>query len=352
MITNIVLENFKKFKYLRINDLKRAVLISGRNNIGKSSILEALFLYMDHSAADSFGKLNGFRGITGGGTEGLWEPLFFNRDTSLPISIEVASEDKTGRLEFRRDDNYLPADINGISEDVIAQFRTVTREAYSLGYSYKCDDYTEQGHFSLSNTSILRDIKTSLTGNEIIGMVPTQFKNGIFMRDYNTLVNTVGKLELTGEKSKLIKVLQNMDPSIEDILTVSVKGITQLYVKGEGGLVPLQYSGDGVIKLINICMAIMEQKNGLLLIDEMENGLHYSMYGKLWTMIDRISKEVNCQVIATTHSYELISAVKSGFEHKEDFVFYRLGKIKDNISSFRFDYEMLDNALKSEMEIR
>lgn len=76
------------------------------------------------------------------------------------------------------------------------------------------------------------------------------------------------------------------------------------------------------------------------------------MYEKLWTVIDRISREVNCQVIATTQSYELIAASKSCFENKDDFVFYRLGKINDNVSSFRFDHEMLHSALESEMEVR
>lgn len=352
MITDIVVENFKKFKSLKINDLRRVVLISGRNNIGKSSLLEALFLYMNHSSADSFARLNGLRGTTGAGADGLWKPLFFQTDTSRPIRIEITAGEKKGRLEYKRDDNYIPGNISGISEDVIAQFRTVTRGTYSLGYSYTEGEYREQCHFSLSNSGILRDIKTSLPGNEIIGMVSTQFKNGIFMRDFNELVNAVGKLELTGEKKVLIKVLQDMDPAIEDIVTVSVGGVTQLYVKVEDHLIPLQYSGDGIVKLMNICLAILERKNGLLLIDEIENGLHYSMYEKLWSMINRISREVNCQVIATTHSYELIAALSSGFENKDDFVFYRLGKIKDEVNSFRFDYEMLNCAFESEMEVR
>lgn len=352
MITDVVIENFKKFKKLKLNGLKRLVLVSGRNNIGKSSVLEALFLYMNHASADSFGKLNSFRGVSVGGPEGLWEPLFFQRDTLLPIRMELTSDGVVGRLEYRRDDNYLPAEVNGVSEDVIAQFRTVTKETYSLGCSYECGDYSEKAHFSLSATSILREIKTSMPGNEIIPGTPTHFKNSIYMRDYNLLINSVGKMELAGDKRKLIDMLKILDPSVEDIVTISVKGTTQLYLKTDGILMPLQYSGDGIVKMLNICMAIMEHRNGLLLIDELENGLHYSMYTKLWTLIDSITSELNCQVIATTHSYELIAALLTRIDDMNDLVFYRLGRRNNNVEAFRFDSKMLTLAFQEEMEIR
>ena len=67
MIRNLSIESFRGFESIDISDMNRITLISGRNNVGKSSILEALFLIMDHSSSDSFGKINGFRGsVTGG----------------------------------------------------------------------------------------------------------------------------------------------------------------------------------------------------------------------------------------------------------------------------------------------
>ncbi len=54
MIDGIRINNFRSFRNLTMNGLKRITLISGRNNVGKSTTLEALFLMRDHSATDSF----------------------------------------------------------------------------------------------------------------------------------------------------------------------------------------------------------------------------------------------------------------------------------------------------------
>ena len=353
MIFFVTIENFRALNRIELNDLKRVNLISGRNNIGKSTLLEALFLYMDHSSSDSFGKLNSFRGIIGTGVEGLWEPLFHQMNPDTPICISVVDDENKGILRYMRDNNYIPSNINGISEDVLATFRIDTKKAYSLRYTYEDGDYSEEGHFSLNGTSILRDIKTSLPGNELKMMKPTQFQNTFFIRvKANALANEIGNIELAGKKNILIQALQEMDSAIEDIVTLSLKGITQLYIRVSGKLMPLQYAGDGITQLLSICLSIMNQKNGLVLIDELENGLHYSMYSKLWKIIENITRQANCQVIATTHSYELISAVRDGISDTNDFSYYRIGTRADGASAYRYDYSMLDSALESEMEVR
>ena len=69
-------------------------------------------------------------------------------------------------------------------------------------------------------------------------------------------------------------------------------------------------------------------------------------------IVNKISKEANCQVIATTHSYEMISALKENAVDTNDFAYYRLGRGTTGIKSFRYDYTMLDSAFRAEMEVR
>ena len=100
-------------------------------------------------------------------------------------------------------------------------------------------------------------------------------------------------------------------------------------------------------------MSIMDAKNGILLIDEIDTGFHYSMYTDLWKIISSVSRDYNCQVIATTHSYEnIIGAVEGVKDYPEDFSFYRLGYDKGRLESFRFGYDLLKSALRSDMEVR
>ena len=78
MINSLYIENFRGLQNLKIENMKRMTLISGKNNIGKSTVLEALFLLMDHSSSDSLTRQNIFRGSASVGNVSLWEPLFFN----------------------------------------------------------------------------------------------------------------------------------------------------------------------------------------------------------------------------------------------------------------------------------
>ena len=183
-------------------------------------------------------------------------------------------------------------------------------------------------------------------------MIPTQYINAALARMTDNVLDGIGKLELNGKKEAIVNILQELDASIEDVLTLSLQGVTQLYIRVKGKLIPLQYAGDGVMKLLNICLAIMERKDGLLLIDEVETGFHYSMYQKLWNIIDRISAENNCQIIATTHSYELLSSACESIHTPDDFVYYRLGRNKEKVTVHRYNHSMLQDALKAELEVR
>ena len=362
MIRNIAISNFRSLNDLRMNDAGRITLISGRNNVGKSTLLEALFLFMDHSAPDSFMKINGFRGQNVINPSSIWEPLFNKLDTDKSIKISISYDNNHDSiLTYSKDNDYLPYKADGLSEDLLAQFRTATKSSYSLLFNFQDTIstskkssfyYSEKGHFSLNGASVLREIKTNQPGNEIRLMMPTQFINSTLIRMPDNVLNGIGKLELSGKKNSIISVLQELDPSIEDILTLSLDGLIQLYIRVNGQLIPLQYAGDGVMKLLGICLGILERKNGLLLIDELETGFHYSMYGKLWKVIDRISAESNCQIIASTHSYELILSACEYIDNPQDFVYYRMGRANHETTLYRYDHSSLNEAIKAEMEVR
>ncbi len=352
MIKEIGINNFRGFEVINVKDISRMTLISGRNNVGKSTVLEALFLLMDHTSTDSFTKINGFRGSSQGGVISLWEPLFYQLDTDKTINIRICDEKGVSSISYKKDKDYLPFVANGVPEDVLASFRTFAKNYYSLYFSYNQENYREDGHFFLNGVTALREITTNLPGNEIRYLTHTRFLSPAIARISDFVLNDIGNLELKGKKDNIISILQELDPNIEDILTLSVQGITQLYLKISKKLIPVQYAGDGVMKLLQICMAVMELNNGLLLVDEIETGFHYSMYGKLWEILDKISLFSKCQIIATTHSYEMISAVRGNLKQENDFSYYRIGFEKKQHIAHRYDYSMLSSALESELEVR
>lgn len=352
MISDVSIDNFRGFESLRVQDVSRLSLLSGRNNIGKSTLLEALFLFMDHVDSNSFATLSGSRGSSLGGHMALWEPLFNMMDTDREIRICVSDRTKQSRLTYRKDRDYLPYVANGLPEDAIAAFRTVANSYYSLLFTFDSGEYHEEGHFFLNGTSALREMKTSRPGNEVEQLSSTRWLRPATSRISDIVLTDIGNLELKGRKEELIAILRELDPTIEDVVTLSIQGVAQLYMRTSGKLLPIQYAGDGILKLLQICLAAMELEDGILLIDEVESGFHYSMYGKLWTMLDRISASSGCQVVATTHSYEMIAAVRGSLKHTDDFSYYRIARGKQGHVAYRYDYEMLDSALRAELEVR
>jgi len=352
MITRMSIENFRGFERIELSGMSRVCLISGKNNVGKSTLLDALFLLMDHSSNDSFAKLNGFRGQQASDSTALWEPLFYDMDSNRQIRLSIDDDSRQSSLTYDKDTTYLPASDNSFPEDVLAQFRTATRGSYSLRFRFVDGEYEEQGHFFAAPNGVLRQMKTNQLGNEIRYLKPTRFLNASFSRSLEGVPDGIGRLELQDRKQVVISILKKLDPSIEDILTVSRLGITQLHVRTHDRWVPIQFAGDGVLRLLQVCLALLENENSLLLIDEIETGLHFSVYDSLWKAVEELSGQTGCQVIATTHSYEMIAAAQSSIADEDAFSYYRLGRAANGIAAYRYSHSMLGDALASEMEVR
>ena len=63
-----------------------------------------------------------------------------------------------------------------------------------------------------------------------------------------------------------------------------------------------------MIRIFGIALALENAKDGLLLIDEVENGLHYSVQPDVWRFLFQAATKLNVQVFATTHSYDCIKS--------------------------------------------
>ena len=357
MITNLNIENFRGIQKLSIKEMRRLVLLSGNNNVGKSSVLEAVFFMMDHLSPDSFSRMNGFRGLnipTNGVS--LWEPLFYQMNPDNSIRIQAKRGEDTLTLSYAKDDSYIPALNGGIPKNVAGSFQSSAKRNYTLRFDFQVEgsaDYSEIGHYTASENGMLRELADDDGDKQVMQLSYTSFVNNNFVRTDRAILDRMGKAEINGEKEKLIHFLNRIDSSISDIVTLSTNGIPQLYINTNRKLLPVQFSGDGINKLLYIVLSIMDARDGILLIDEIDTGFHYSMDEDLWKIVSDVSRDYNCQVIATTHSYEnIMGAVEGVKDYPEDFSFYRLGYTRNGIESFRYSYDLLKNALRSDMEVR
>ena len=118
--------------------------------------------------------------------------------------------------------------------------------------------------------------------------------------------------------------------------------------------VPLKSLGDGAMRLFSVALALSRSKNGFLVIDEAENGIHHTVHEDLWKMVINAASESNVQVIATTHSADCIAGfARAAIANKEvDGMLVRIEQDGDRTRTVSFDEDGLKAVEKHGFEVR
>ncbi|MEZ5671394.1 MAG: AAA family ATPase [Thiotrichaceae bacterium] len=159
------------------------------------------------------------------------------------------------------------------------------------------------------------------------------------------------------DESEVIQILKLIEPSLVDVRFIKNQfdGKRTAIVKLEGRKerVPLKNLGQGISRLLQLILSLIQAKNGFLLIDEFENGLHYSVQPKVWNMLFILAKKLNIQIFATTHSKDTVESFgKIWKQYEDDGSFHRLSLRNDLIQAVAYDCEMLDTAITGDIEVR
>ena len=119
---------------------------------------------------------------------------------------------------------------------------------------------------------------------------------------------------------------------------------------------PIAFLGDGTGRLLSMVLAFHQARNGAILIDEVENGLHHGALEQVWTNLDWLSREFDVQVFATTHSYECIVAADNAFTElgSDDLHLHRLYRRGpyESVKAVTYTKEALDTNIEYLWELR
>jgi hypothetical protein len=125
-------------------------------------------------------------------------------------------------------------------------------------------------------------------------------------------------------------------------------------VKDSDVPIPLRSMGEGMNRLFGIALALVNAKDGMLLVDEVESGLHYSALPDMWQLIFRIASRLNVQVFATTHSWDCIEAFQKAAmeDQQEEGLLIRLHEQNGTTIPTLFDERKLGIATRDDIEVR
>ncbi len=112
--------------------------------------------------------------------------------------------------------------------------------------------------------------------------------------------------------------------------------------------------GDGIIKTLSVLSSMYETQGGVLLIDEVENGLHYSSIAVFWKAIIMLAKQLDVQVIATTHSYEALGVLSDVMKesNETEIAMYRIEKEDNYTNIIHYNNKDFVISLDENYEVR
>lgn len=364
MFKSLDIKNFRQFKDIQINSLQRINLFDGMNNVGKTSLLEAIFLLVscqDPSAIFTLIKIRGGDVLGASGSD-TWGWLFFHKKMEGDIFINaIENNDKKHFLKLKasfyeevdlpiKSDNHH--DFKKITYDILDNLDSIRKsESNTLEFWYSNSERMSSKMF------IKQDGKKMISYVNKDKLFSESEIITSFYKNTKKDAERFSQIIERGEEIELIKILNVIEPKLNKIV-ISING-ENVFISGNVGLerlIPISQMGSGLNKFMSIILSIIECKNGVVLIDEIENGLHYTVLKKFWEVIYEASIISNVQIFATTHSYECISAAHQVFSQKEkyDFGLYRIDEKKEKGEFFvtKYDKEILETALEMNFEVR
>lgn len=337
MIKNLYIENFRGFDKLKIDNIKKINFLVGKNNCGKTSVLESISLMISILNINTGYYINGIRRIKENPEE--LKNLFHNLNYENTIKLNYTLD---------TDDNYN-LNISPIMKKDNSFFNDIVSLEYNFSIFYKNDKEKQNFKYSLENINEIEN-KILRYNHNIKGVYISTYT------DYKDLVNYLIEILKNKKEKQLLEMISFFNKNIEAINIL--KNDIYFNINGISELVLLNLMGDGLKKYLSIVLPIVANIYNTILVDEIENGLHHKTIKHLLKSILNLSKNNDIQMFFTTHSYEVLKFLS-------EIVNDEFKDIKDTVSvinivntenkgfqSYNYDIDSVKELLENDSDIR
>ena len=367
---NLAIRGFRGIKAVEIPKLGRATLITGKNNTGKTAVLDALRLHASNAAPEvvyDILKSRAGRRAQNGADAGAsrddspfaFSPLFYGFPTlsrfSAPIVISTDGGERPTKLEMRMGRFVVKETVNG---NIIKQ-----RRDGSHGLEERED----------APPAMFAETQGKMLCRRLIKPAAAYSYDGYGFQDIErtpcALINPYGEISRYGgsvgmtkyairRNEKLVaEALRIIDPKITAISATEIPMKPEnvlVHAKDISRPVPLDSFGDGALRLFAISQTLIRMPmGGILLIEEIEKGLHHKIQADVWKMIMGVARENDVQVFATTHSWDAVKAFqKAGEESPGEDSLVRLTHRYERVFATAFSEENVEIAVRQNIEVR
>lgn len=373
-LPDLSVRNFRGIRSLSIRRLGRVTLLAGLNGVGKTTVLEAIQVFASSRIEQVLHQLLDKRQEVGlfldehnrVVTVPDYSALFHGRNTNDNPKISIGPESglKEICIEVIRQENLSPEQRANFSEDEkketnvalkIASNGTESLIPMTSNSMGRCTPWPIRRRNRLVQRYDIQDVHMAIKNERIASLGPSPPTNAVLARFWNYVL-------FSDIEKSIIDILGLIDRRIERIAVVANEGRfyagsnPRLLVKlGDNpNQVPLQSLGDGIVRLFAVALAIACSRDGFLVIDEVENGIHQSVQPSFWKMIVQAARKYNVQVLATTHSFDPVWGLAGAIEalDETDVRLVRIDRIGSELKSVEYSAENILVAVEQDIEVR
>ena len=324
MIRTLTLRNYRSFEEYQIRELARVNLLVGRNNCGKTSVLEAVELLASGGHPQVMLKSSSrreeshlHRSATGSETRYAVRHHFRGHRVVPGASFGISSDDRLGRIDFlvrEASDEDPPglfeseisdADLPPSLQPMVLELRR--NRGLGQGEGRQVFPLLDDGALDWRSLRLRRLRPDSSRANGPVRFIATDLGRPPLGTDWDQMATE-------GRDSEVEDAMRLIAPELGSIRPLANQGRGRLsgFVVGErrgGPRVPLGSSGEGMRRLLALSLSLVGSAGGFLLVDEIDTGLHWSVMENLWKLIVETATRSSIQVFATTHSLDCIQGL-------------------------------------------
>lgn len=354
--SRIEIDNFRGIKHLALDGIKQINLFVGKNNCGKSSILDAVFLLSGFSNPLLNHRINQFRDYN----KFEEEDLLLNFYNMIPENhIHIHGSMLDGSYRDLKITPIVSESQYVISKDSISSQSLSNTEAnvstgLTMNFSYtKANGEIKKDSSAIVITNQQTDNIKIRASKDYKETLPGVYINSKFA--YSIAAEYLMDIVKEKQDHLIVEILREIDPKIKSI-SILKSGVNVDI--GLSRLVPINMLGDGIRKMLAIITALYGCKGGVIFIDEIDNGLHFSSLSSLWKAIIKTSELLKVQVFATTHNIESLESLNKVLfsdcvEARDKIMCYSLRhRDTDVLNAYEYPYEKFNYVINQEIEIR
>lgn len=360
--------NFRAFEELEIPRLAPVTLVVGRNNTGKTTLLEAAWVYGNGGALGILRRILDARddATTGSAVDdGFLEPesrFLTNLSCGLNRELPDATHHSFGWADNLEHTLHLWV-LNRWTESSQRLQETFLQGLGSDRLVDKARLFRAYGNVGPDAGTVDGRRAVTLHGSGAavsIGAV-TEFPCRLIQSqglDSGSLAALWDELVLSGREDQAVQALRLLDADVEKVSFVGGRNmnsprIPMVRLRGISKPLPLKSMGDGMNRVLGLAAVSASTADGLALIDEFENGLHYTVQPAVWRFLLETARSLNVQVLATTHSWDCVTAfAEAAREDPGQAALVRLERRGGATLAKVVDLETLDVMAREGIEVR